>query len=96
MPLKAIFSSPPFYAILIAHVSKAYGDYTLLTEMPTYMEEVLHFSLKEVKKPTYICTPIVISLHCYPCMKIGWLSVLTPGQPGVPDRRRVRAMPDTG
>ncbi len=47
-PYKAIFTSVPFYAILVAHFTKSYGDYTLLTELPTYMTEVLHFPLKEV------------------------------------------------
>lgn len=37
----------PFYAILIAHIGHNYGYETLMTELPTYMKQVLRFSIKE-------------------------------------------------
>lgn len=46
IPFKAIFKSLPFYAILIAHMGHNYGYETLMTELPTYMKQVLRFSLK--------------------------------------------------
>ena len=50
IPFKAIFTSVPFYAILIAHCTQNWGFYTLLNEMPTYMSQILHFNIKEVHK----------------------------------------------
>lgn len=46
IPFKAIFKSLPFYAILFAHMGHNYGYETLMTELPTYMKQVLRFSLK--------------------------------------------------
>ena len=60
IPYKAIFTSVPFYAILIAHCCQNWGFYTLLTELPTYMSKILHFDIKEVifiksqKGPNYL------------------------------------------
>lgn len=41
-------TSLPFYAILLAHMGQNYGYETLMTELPTYMKQVLRFSIKEV------------------------------------------------
>ncbi|GBP02848.1 Putative inorganic phosphate cotransporter [Eumeta japonica] len=46
IPFKAIAKSLPFYAILFAHMGHNYGYETLMTELPTYMKQVLRFSLK--------------------------------------------------
>ncbi|KAH8372853.1 hypothetical protein KR009_006573 [Drosophila setifemur] len=46
IPFKAIVKSLPFYAILFAHMGHNYGYETLMTELPTYMKQVLRFSLK--------------------------------------------------
>ena len=48
IPIKAIFTSVPFYAILIVHCCQNWGFYTLLTEMPTYLSQILHFDIKTV------------------------------------------------
>lgn len=40
--------SLPFYAILFAHMGQNYGYETLMTELPTYMKQVLRFTIKEV------------------------------------------------
>ncbi|XP_055703598.1 putative inorganic phosphate cotransporter isoform X1 [Phlebotomus papatasi] len=47
IPFKAIIKSLPFYAILLAHMGQNYGYETLMTELPTYMKQVLRFSIKE-------------------------------------------------
>uniref|UniRef100_A0A1B0EX30 Putative inorganic phosphate cotransporter n=1 Tax=Lutzomyia longipalpis TaxID=7200 RepID=A0A1B0EX30_LUTLO len=47
IPFKAIIKSLPFYAILFAHMGQNYGYETLMTELPTYMKQVLRFSIKE-------------------------------------------------
>jgi len=46
-PLKAIFTSPPFLALLVTHFGQNWGLLTLLTEAPTYLSNVQHFSLTE-------------------------------------------------
>uniref|UniRef100_A0A1B0EUK8 Major facilitator superfamily (MFS) profile domain-containing protein n=2 Tax=Lutzomyia longipalpis TaxID=7200 RepID=A0A1B0EUK8_LUTLO len=50
IPFKAIIKSLPFYAILFAHMGQNYGYETLMTELPTYMKQVLRFSIKEVRR----------------------------------------------
>ena len=49
VPYKAIVFSMPFYAILLAHMGQNYGYETLMTELPTYMKQVLRYSLKAVR-----------------------------------------------
>lgn len=51
-----IMTSLPFYAILFAHMGQNYGYETLMTELPTYMKQVLRFSIKEVSKHTDLCS----------------------------------------
>lgn len=46
VPYKSIATSLPFYAILFAHMGHNYGYETLITELPTYMKQVLKFSIK--------------------------------------------------
>ncbi|KAJ8676242.1 hypothetical protein QAD02_012028 [Eretmocerus hayati] len=46
VPWKSIFSSLPFWAILIAHMGQNYGYETLMTELPTFMKQILHFDIK--------------------------------------------------
>lgn len=47
VPWKKVFTSGPFYAILIAHVCNNWGWYMLLIELPFYMKQVLQFNIKE-------------------------------------------------
>ncbi|XP_034945293.1 putative inorganic phosphate cotransporter isoform X2 [Chelonus insularis] len=46
VPWKSIMTSLPFWAILIAHMGQNYGYETLMTELPTYMKQILHFNIK--------------------------------------------------
>ena len=48
VPWKAIFTSGPFWAILIAHTCKNFGWYMLLVELPTYMKHILRFNIGKV------------------------------------------------
>ncbi|GLG97099.1 Putative inorganic phosphate cotransporter [Gryllus bimaculatus] len=47
-PWKRFFTSLPVWAIMIAHFSENWGFYTLLTELPTFMKDILHFDLLQV------------------------------------------------
>lgn len=49
-PWKAMFSSGAMWAILIANACGNYGAYMLLTQMPSYMKEVLKFDIKSVSE----------------------------------------------
>ncbi|KAK6625572.1 hypothetical protein RUM43_005871 [Polyplax serrata] len=46
VPWKKIFTSIPFWAIVVAHVGQNYGYETLMTELPTFMKQVLGFDIK--------------------------------------------------
>lgn len=47
VPWKKVFTSVPFYAILVAHACSNFGWYMLLIELPFYMKQVLKFNIKE-------------------------------------------------
>ncbi|XP_059058437.1 putative inorganic phosphate cotransporter [Achroia grisella] len=46
-PWTRILSSLPFWAILIAHCGQSLGFWTLLTELPSYMSNVLKVNIKD-------------------------------------------------
>ncbi len=48
MPWKMIFKSVPVWALVITHFGQNWGFYTLLTQMPNYLKNVLNFDLKSV------------------------------------------------
>lgn len=47
VPWKSVFTSIPFYGILVAHVCSNFGWYMLLIELPFYMKQVLKFNIKD-------------------------------------------------
>ncbi|XP_076068347.1 sialin-like [Oratosquilla oratoria] len=63
VPWRAIFTSMPFYAILVLHFGNNWGFYTLLTEIPTYLNHIQHFDLKSnglLSALPYLCTGIFV------------------------------------
>ncbi|XP_074652998.1 sialin-like isoform X2 [Tubulanus polymorphus] len=46
-PWKSIFTSLPVMAITVAHFGENWGFYTLLTGLPSFMNNVFHFSLQK-------------------------------------------------
>lgn len=46
IPWAAILTCVPLWAILVTQCGQSWAFYTQLTELPTYMEEVLHFSIQ--------------------------------------------------
>lgn len=56
-PWGAIFTSGPFYGILIAHFCNNVGWYMLLIELPIYMNGVLKFQIKE--NAVFTATPFL-------------------------------------
>lgn len=47
-PWKAMLTSPPVWAIVAAHFSENWGFYTMLTQLPTFMNDVLDFKLDKM------------------------------------------------
>ncbi|XP_042911036.1 putative inorganic phosphate cotransporter isoform X2 [Parasteatoda tepidariorum] len=47
IPWKSIWTSLPMWAVIVAHFGQNWAFYTLLTMMPTYLSNVLHFDLKD-------------------------------------------------
>ncbi|XP_023322825.1 putative inorganic phosphate cotransporter isoform X2 [Eurytemora carolleeae] len=46
VPWKSILTSVPVWALVVTHMAQNWGFYTLLTELPTYMKNILHFDIK--------------------------------------------------
>ncbi|XP_055338854.1 sialin-like [Paramacrobiotus metropolitanus] len=47
IPWLAIFKTVPFYAILVVEFGHNWGFYTMLTNLPTYLSNIQHYSLKK-------------------------------------------------
>ncbi|XP_074653837.1 sialin-like isoform X2 [Tubulanus polymorphus] len=45
-PWLSFIKSPPLLAIVVAHVCNNWGNYTMMTSLPTYMKDVLKFNMK--------------------------------------------------
>ncbi|VEN35349.1 unnamed protein product [Callosobruchus maculatus] len=45
-PWREMATSLPCWAILICHFGSLWGFWTMLTEIPTYMDKILHFDIK--------------------------------------------------
>ena len=48
-------TSKSFYGLLIAHTTSNFGTYLILTQLPTYMKEVLKFDIKSVSFDALFC-----------------------------------------
>ncbi|XP_059474349.1 sialin [Neocloeon triangulifer] len=47
VPWRAVLTSGPFLAILVAHFCSNFGWYMLLIELPSYMKQVLRFDIQQ-------------------------------------------------
>ncbi|KAJ0176883.1 hypothetical protein K1T71_008062 [Dendrolimus kikuchii] len=45
-PWKAIWTSVPFWSLILIHCSQNWGFWTLMTEMPSYMKQILGVDIK--------------------------------------------------
>jgi len=68
-PWKSFFGSSALWAIIVAHVCSNWGTYTLLTNIPTYMKEVLKFNIK--KNGVLSALPYIMF---WACINIGGLA----------------------
>ncbi|XP_067947012.1 sialin-like isoform X3 [Watersipora subatra] len=46
VPWMEMMKSAGVWAIIVVHVTSNFGEYTLLTKLPAFMKEVLHFEIK--------------------------------------------------
>uniref|UniRef100_A0A2C9K193 Major facilitator superfamily (MFS) profile domain-containing protein n=1 Tax=Biomphalaria glabrata TaxID=6526 RepID=A0A2C9K193_BIOGL len=63
-PWHSIWTSVPVWAIIVAHTCSNWGEYTFLTNMPTYIKEVLHFDIKKngfLSSVPYLAVWVVIT-----------------------------------
>ncbi|GFS31725.1 hypothetical protein NPIL_426271 [Nephila pilipes] len=47
LPLRKIFSSIPFWTIVICKTCQDWSFYTIMTDLPTYFSTILHFPIEE-------------------------------------------------
>lgn len=67
-PWKAIFTSTAVYAIVASHFSENWGFYTLLTQLPTFLKDTLHFELDKtgfVAAIPYLTMGILLGVSGY-------------------------------
>ncbi len=53
-PILLMLQTPAFLALIAVHFGNNWGLYTLLTEIPTYLNNIQHFSLTTVNKSELI------------------------------------------
>lgn len=49
VPWYDIFTAPCVWAIVITHGTSVFGYFTIVNQLPTYMKEILHFDIKQVR-----------------------------------------------
>jgi len=67
-PWKAMLTSKPVWAIIIAHFTENWGFYTLLTSLPMFMRDVLEYSLDAagiLAAFPYILMAVVVQISGY-------------------------------
>ncbi|XP_066582739.1 sialin [Prorops nasuta] len=67
-PWKKMLLSPPVWAIVAAHFSENWGFYTMLTQLPTFMNDVLNFKLDKtgyLSALPYLVMSIVVQSSGY-------------------------------
>lgn len=53
IPWRRIWTSMPFIAIVVAHMCQNFGYYTLLTELPAYMNAILEYDITNVSRSQF-------------------------------------------
>ncbi|KAG4075528.1 hypothetical protein HA402_003353 [Bradysia odoriphaga] len=83
VPWLAIATSVPFYAIIISHFAENWGLYTMLTQLPTYMNHSLNFDLSSsgfLSSVPYLSLGIVLFFVSYLADWVQKRGFLTTGQ----------------
>lgn len=83
MPWRAILSSPAMWALAIGAIGHDWGYFSLMTDLPKYMVDVLKYNIKEtglLSSLPYIAMwacSIVFALICDFCIRRKWHSITT-------------------
>ncbi|XP_034239075.1 vesicular glutamate transporter 1 [Thrips palmi] len=62
-PWGSFLTSAPVWAIVAAHFSENWGFYTLLTQLPTFMRDVLHVQIEQsgvLSALPYVCMSVIL------------------------------------
>ncbi|XP_044758922.1 putative inorganic phosphate cotransporter isoform X2 [Coccinella septempunctata] len=73
IPWKHIFKSVPVWALVCAQIGHDWGFFAMVTDLPTYLKEVLHFNVKEnglLSSIPYVVMWIVSLVSAYICDKL--------------------------
>lgn len=62
VPLRSVLRSPPFWAILVANTGHTWGFYTLLTDLPLYMKNMLQENINSVGSSCKMVHTLSLSL----------------------------------
>ena len=65
IPWCNVLRSGPVWGMVVAHFSCNWGNYTLLTCLPKYLHDVLHFDIEGVS-PTHVNLQLVHGIRCKP------------------------------
>lgn len=82
-PWKAMLTSAPMWALIIAEVGHDWGLYTMITDLPKYMADVMHFNIAEngilsaIPYITMWITSLVCGVLADWILKHGFLTVTT-------------------
>ena len=74
-PWLAIFTSMPVYAVSVAHFTYSYGYYTLLTELPSYLKNIVNFDLEMTGYMSAIPYALLIALLFPSGYLADWLQI---------------------
>jgi len=72
-PWKKIFTSIPVWALIITHFGQNWGFLTILTELPSYFQKVIHLDIKSnglLSSLPYLLQAIVGWITSYACDKM--------------------------
>ena len=59
-PFASILRTPAFLALVAVHFGNNWGLFMLLTKIPTYLNNIQHFSLKTVSTRLFQCDQMVL------------------------------------
>lgn len=69
IPWKSILTSAPIWALVVAQIGHDWGFFTMVTDLPKYMKDVLHFNVKQ----NGIWSSVPYILMWIVSMSSGWL-----------------------
>lgn len=66
-PWKSILTSWPVWALIVVEAGHDWGGFTIITDLPKYMSDVLHFSITEVSREKENAAPAITAAAAAAC-----------------------------